>query len=153
MDRPTDKIESIAELEALYGQPGAPALRKVAAHVTPLYRKWIMSSRFCVVSTVGPDGTDGSPRGDDGPVVTELDPSTLLMPDWRGNNRLDTLRNIVGDNWERLHWYAIAAGYCFWFELDPALCLGMYGFLSGQSWLLAKARMGAFTTWGLKRAD
>ncbi|MEL6566473.1 MAG: MSMEG_1061 family FMN-dependent PPOX-type flavoprotein, partial [Pseudomonadota bacterium] len=44
-----------------------------------------------------PAGTDGSPRGDDGPVVTELDPKTLAMPDWRGNNRLDSLRNIVSD--------------------------------------------------------
>lgn len=44
-----------------------------------------------------PDGTDGSPRGDDGPVVLELDPQTLAMPDWRGNNRLDSQRNIVTD--------------------------------------------------------
>lgn len=56
-----------------------------------------MTSRFCVLSTVGPAGTDGSPRGDDGPVVYELDNRTLAMPDWRGNNRLDSLRNIVGD--------------------------------------------------------
>lgn len=92
-----DVIEDIAALEALYGQPGAPALRKVATRLTPLYRRWIMASRFCVLSTVGPDGIDGSPRGDDGPVVMELDPQTLAMPDWRGNNRLDTLRNIVTD--------------------------------------------------------
>ena len=50
-----------------------------------------------MLSTIGPEGTDGSPRGDDGPVVAELDPGTLLMPDWRGNNRLDSLRNIVVD--------------------------------------------------------
>ena len=91
------KIADIAALEALYGTPAAPSLRKVARQMTPLYRQWIMASKFCVVSTVGPDGTDGSPRGDAGPVVTELDPQTLAMPDWRGNNRLDTLRNIVSD--------------------------------------------------------
>ncbi|MEM6305058.1 MAG: pyridoxamine 5'-phosphate oxidase family protein [Pseudomonadota bacterium] len=91
------KIDSIAALEALYGSPGAPALRKVADRLTPLYRRWIMASRLCVLSTVGPDGTDGSPRGDDGPVVLELDPQTLALPDWRGNNRLDSLRNIVVD--------------------------------------------------------
>lgn len=91
------KIDSIEALEALYGAPGAPALRKVARQLTPLYRKWIMASKLCVVSTVGPEGTDGSPRGDDGPVVLELDEETLAMPDWRGNNRLDTLRNIVTD--------------------------------------------------------
>ncbi|MEO1778855.1 MAG: pyridoxamine 5'-phosphate oxidase family protein [Pseudomonadota bacterium] len=92
-----DYIEDIAALEALYGTPGQPSLRKVADHLTPLYRKWIMAARFAVLTTVGPAGTDGSPRGDDGPVVTELDPKTLAMPDWRGNNRLDSLRNIVSD--------------------------------------------------------
>jgi PPOX class probable FMN-dependent enzyme len=65
--------------------------------MTPLYREWIMASKFCVLSTVGPQGTDGSPRGDDGPVVLELDERTLAMPDWRGNNRLDSLRNIIQD--------------------------------------------------------
>ncbi|WP_170332402.1 pyridoxamine 5'-phosphate oxidase family protein [Ruegeria arenilitoris] len=90
-------IKDIAALEALYGKPGAPALRKVAHRLTPLYRKWIMASRLCVLSTVGPEGVDGSPRGDDGPVVLELDAGTLAMPDWRGNNRLDSLRNIVRD--------------------------------------------------------
>ncbi|MEM6940358.1 MAG: pyridoxamine 5'-phosphate oxidase family protein [Pseudomonadota bacterium] len=91
------RIADIDALEALYGTPGAPALKKVADQLTPLYRKWIMGSKFCVLTTVGPDGTDGSPRGDDGPVVMELDPKRLAMPDWRGNNRLDSLRNIVSD--------------------------------------------------------
>jgi len=90
-------IHDIKTLESLYGEPGAASLRKVATRLTPLYRKWIMASRYCIVSTVGPEGTDGSPRGDDGPVVLELDAQTLAMPDWRGNNRLDTLRNIVSD--------------------------------------------------------
>jgi PPOX class probable FMN-dependent enzyme len=90
-------VENIDELEGLYGDPGAVSLRKVTPVLTPLYRDWIMRSRLCVISTVGDAGTDGSPRGDDGPVVLELDPSTLALPDWRGNNRLDTLRNIVSD--------------------------------------------------------
>ena len=90
-------LDDLRELEALYGQPGAPALRKVADRLTPLYRKWIMSSKLCVLSTIGPGGTDGSPRGDDGPVVMELDAHRLAIPDWRGNNRLDSLRNIVAD--------------------------------------------------------
>ena len=91
------RIEDISTLEALYGTPGAPAMRKVANRLTPLYRKWIMASKLSVLSTVGAGGTDGSPRGDDGPVVLELDPKTLAMPDWRGNIRLDSLRNIVTD--------------------------------------------------------
>lgn len=92
-----NRIADTTALEALYGTPGTPALRKVADRMTPLYRKWIMASKLCVLTTVGPDGTDGSPRGDDGPVVAELDLHTLAMPDWRGNNRLDSLRNIVAD--------------------------------------------------------
>ncbi len=90
-------VREIAALEALYGTPGEASLIKVAPRLTPLYAKWILASRFCVVSTVGSEGTDGSPRGDDGPVVQMLDDKTLLMPDWRGNNRTDTLRNIVED--------------------------------------------------------
>lgn len=92
-----DYIEDIASLEALYPDPSPNSLRKVATRLTPLYRKWIGKSRYCIVSTVGTQGTDGSPRGEDGPVVTELDAQTLAMPDWQGNNRLDTLRNIVSD--------------------------------------------------------
>lgn len=91
------KIETLEALHALYGTPGEPAMAKVAKRLTPLYRKWIMASRFCVLTTVGPEGTDGSPRGDDGPVVQELDDGHLAMPDWRGNQRLDSLRNIVTD--------------------------------------------------------
>ncbi len=99
-------IDDITALEALYGTPGAASVRKVADHLTPLYRKWIMASRLCVISTVGPEGTDASPRGDDGPVVLELDPQTLALPDWRGNNRLDTLRNIVRDGRVSLMFFA-----------------------------------------------
>ncbi len=92
-----NKIETVEALEALYGAPGTAAIAKVSDNLTPLYRKWIMASRLCMVSTVGPQGTDGSPRGDAGPVVLELDPKRLALPDWRGNQRLDTLRNIVAD--------------------------------------------------------
>ena len=85
------------DLEVLYGKPSTAAIRKVSPQITPLYRRWMMASRFCVLTSVGPEGTDGSPRGEDGPLVLELDPQTLAMPDWRGNNRLDSLRNIVSD--------------------------------------------------------
>ena len=90
-------IDRIEALEALYGAASVGSQRKVAQHLTPSYRRWIEASRFCIISTAGEGGTDGSPRGDDGPVVRVLDPRTLTMPDWRGNNRLDTLRNIVTD--------------------------------------------------------
>ncbi len=91
------KIETIEALEALYGAPSGAALRKVAKRLTPMYRQWIAASRFCILATVGPEGTDASPRGDDGPVALELDAGHLALPDWRGNNRLDSLRNIVTD--------------------------------------------------------
>lgn len=93
----TTYIESVAELEALYGEPAKASLIKVTDHLTEAYRRWIMASKFCIFSTVGPEGTDASPRGDETPVVQELDDRTLLLPDWRGNNRIDTLRNILSD--------------------------------------------------------
>lgn len=91
------RIESIDALEAIYDAPVPASLTKVTDHITPLYRSWVEASRFCILSTAGPEGTDGSPRGDDGPVVRIADEHTLMMPDWRGNNRIDTLRNIVRD--------------------------------------------------------
>ncbi|OED39872.1 pyridoxamine 5'-phosphate oxidase [Chromatiales bacterium (ex Bugula neritina AB1)] len=90
-------IKSIEELERLYDAAVPTSLEKVAAQLTPLYRRWIEVSRFVVVSTVGPEGTDASPRGDIEPVVHIADAKTIWLPDWRGNNRIDTLRNIVRD--------------------------------------------------------
>ena len=91
----TNWITDIETLERQYRAVNPVAIRKVADRVTPTYKHWIDGSRFCVVATIGPEGTDASPRGDDGPVVDIPDPKTILMPDWRGNNRLDSLRNIV----------------------------------------------------------
>ena len=90
-------ITTIPDLEALYGTPGEASLLKVARKMTPEYAAWITASKFCILSTVGAEGTDASPRGDDGPVVRILDAETLALPDWRGNQRLDSLRNIVSD--------------------------------------------------------
>jgi PPOX class probable FMN-dependent enzyme len=90
-------IETLEDLEALYGTPSNTAMVKVADHLTPCYEKWISASRFCILSTVGPEGTDATPRGDAGPVVKILDSKHLALPDWRGNQRLDNLRNIVRD--------------------------------------------------------
>ena len=90
-------IDTIEKLEALYGTPKETAVRKVATKMVPVYRRWVERSRFCILSTVGPEGTDASPRGDDGSVVTVIDAKTLAMPDWRGNDRIDSLRNIIRD--------------------------------------------------------
>ena len=90
-------ITELDVLHALYGTAGEAASRKVTPRLTVAYRTWIERARFCVLTTVGPEGTDGSPRGDEGPVVTVLDVHTLALPDWRGNDRIDSLRNIVRD--------------------------------------------------------
>ena len=92
-----DFITTLDDLHSHYGLPGIPALAKVAPHLTPAYRAFLDRSRFCILSTVGPEGTDGSPRGDEGPVVTVLDAQTVALPDWKGNERIDSLRNIVSD--------------------------------------------------------
>ncbi len=80
-----------------HGTPGDTSLRKIAPGLTPEYRIFIERSRFCVLTTVGPEGTDARPRGDDGPVVRILDDQRLVLPDWMGNNRIDSPRNIVRD--------------------------------------------------------
>ena len=90
-------IETEDELAALYGTPGPASTVKVSRTITPHYRAWIEASPFMALASVGPEGLDCSPRGDDGPVVTVLDERTVAMPDRRGNDRIDTLRNIVRD--------------------------------------------------------
>lgn len=90
-------IETLGDLEAHYGVPQPASTTKVADRLIGEYRVWVERARFCILSTVGPEGTDASPRGDDGPVVRVLDDRTLALPDWRGNDRIDSLRNIVRD--------------------------------------------------------
>ncbi len=92
-----DFLGTLDELHARYGVPQAASTTKVADRLIAEYRVWVERSRFCILSTVGPEGTDASPRGDDGPVVRILDDRTLALPDWRGNDRIDSLRNIVRD--------------------------------------------------------
>ena len=91
------KITSLAELDALYGDPVPASLVKVADRITPEYRRWIEAAPFCVVATVGPEGVDASPRGDAPGFVHVEDAHTLILPDRRGNNRADSLRNLVLD--------------------------------------------------------
>ena len=86
-----------SDLTDIYGQPGPAALVKVSDRLTPEYRAFIDRARFGVLATVGPEGTDASPRGDDGPVVRALDDRHLALPDWRGNDRIDSIRNITRD--------------------------------------------------------
>jgi PPOX class probable FMN-dependent enzyme len=92
-----DRITTVEQLEALYGQPGEASTVKVAGRLTPDYRALIAASPFAALATVGPEGLDCSPRGDLAGFVRVRDETTLLMPDRRGNNRTDSLRNIVRD--------------------------------------------------------
>ena len=90
-------ISTIEQLEAIYGFPGDASTVKVADRVTPPYRVLIEKSPFAALATSGPEGLDCSPRGDLAGFVRIQDETTLMMPDRRGNNRVDSLRNIVRD--------------------------------------------------------
>ncbi|HUD86830.1 MAG TPA: pyridoxamine 5'-phosphate oxidase family protein [Xanthobacteraceae bacterium] len=91
-------IATTEQLESLYSDaPYGPAVFKETDYVTPQYRKLIEAAPFVVLATCGPEGLDCSPRGDPPGFVRVLDEHTLLIPDRRGNNRIDSLSNIVRD--------------------------------------------------------
>lgn len=90
-------ITTLDELAAVYGQPGETSTVKEVDHITPHYRSFIERSPFMTLATSGPEGLDCSPRGDVPGFVRVHDRKTLMMPDRRGNNRVDSLRNIVCD--------------------------------------------------------
>ena len=90
-------IRTVAELEALYDSPVPTSITKEIDHLTDQHRAYIHASPFVIVATSGAGGLDCSPRGDPPGFVRVVDQRTLLMPDRRGNNRLDTLRNLVAD--------------------------------------------------------
>lgn len=92
------EISSLKALEALYQpQPAPAATVKVTDHITPHYAALIQASPFVALATIGPEGLDCSPRGDLPGFVRIADPKTLILPDRRGNNRIDSLRNVVRD--------------------------------------------------------
>ena len=90
-------VRTVEELEALYDVPVPSSITKEIDHLTALHREYIDASPFVLIATAGPGGLDCSPRGDPAGFVRVADERTLLIPDRRGNNRLDTLRNIVLD--------------------------------------------------------
>ena len=91
------RIDDLASLAALYGQPGETSVRKEVGYLHPHYRAIIEAAPFAVLATAGPDGLDASPRGDAPGFVVVEDEQTLLLPDRRGNNRTDSLRNVILD--------------------------------------------------------
>ncbi len=90
-------ISTIEQLEAIYGSPNEASTVKVADRLTRAYRVLVEKSPFAALATCGPEGLDCSPRGDLAGFVRIHDDKTLMMPDRRGNNRVDSLRNIVRD--------------------------------------------------------
>lgn len=91
-------VSTLAELELLYGAPSDNALRKAIDHLDPHCQRFIAAAPFMLLATAGSDGLDCSPRGDQPGFVEIGDDKTLLIPDRRGNNRVDSLRNILHDS-------------------------------------------------------
>jgi PPOX class probable FMN-dependent enzyme len=90
-------VTSLDQLKGIYGDVAPGSLAKETDHVTEPYRKLIEAAPFCALASVGTSGLDCSPRGDPAGFVRIEDEHTILIPDRRGNNRIDTLRNILVD--------------------------------------------------------
>ena len=123
------QINSVAELEAVYHQqPVLASMAKEIDYLIPQYQKLIELSPFVALATIGAGGLDCSPRGDNQGFVRVLDPKTLAMPDRRGNNRIDSLRNIVADPRVALLFFIPGSGTTFrvngsaYLTTDAELC-------------------------------
>jgi uncharacterized protein len=91
------QITTIEQLDQLYGEPVPAAIFKEIDYISDDYRVFIDKAPFVILATAGPEGLDCSPRGDPAGFVKVVDRKTILIPDRRGNNRVDALRNIVRD--------------------------------------------------------
>src|ERR1041384_6828642 len=91
---PDHTITTVEQLETIYGHPSGAAVFKEIDHINAQYRAFIEAAPFFALATVGPEGVDCSPRGDAPGFVRVADAHTLMIPDRRGNNRIDSLRNI-----------------------------------------------------------
>lgn len=93
----TDTITTLEQLASLFGTVGEASIAKETAVLHPVYQEWIKASPFAVLATVGHGGLDVSPRGDPAPLVRIVNDKTILLPERRGNNRVDGLKNILQD--------------------------------------------------------
>ncbi len=127
MSGPDHAVTDVATLERIYGTPVEASVVKEVDRIHPLYRAFIEAAPFAVLATCGPDGLDASPRGDGPGFIVVEDDRTLLLPDRRGNNRIDSLRNIVADPRVALLFLVPGVGETFRINgratvsLDPAL--------------------------------
>jgi PPOX class probable FMN-dependent enzyme len=125
---PQHDVTHLAALEGLFDAVKEVSILKEIDHVDANYAAWIAASPFCVLGTAGPEGLDCSPRGDAPGFVRLLDDKTLLLPDRRGNNRIDSLRNIVADPRVALLFFIPGQGETLRvngrcrLSADPALC-------------------------------
>ena len=94
---PKNTVSTIEALEAIYGEPLPQSLVKEIDYISDHYRSFIKKSPFMVLASVAEEGLDCSPRGDPAGFVRVVDEKRVMIPDRRGNNRIDTLRNIVRD--------------------------------------------------------
>lgn len=121
-------IATMEDLLQLYGEPAPRSLLKELDHISAHYRQFVEKSPFVIVATVGPEGLDCSPRGDPAGFARVVDERTVLLPDRRGNNRLDTLKNIVRDSRISLLFLIPGVGETMRINgrarltTDPALC-------------------------------
>ena len=122
------EITGVEQLEAIYGKPGETSLVKELDRLIPEYAAFIEASPFVSLATSGPEGLDCSPRGDLRGFVRVADERTLLMPDRRGNNRADSLKNIVRDGRVGLLFLVPGSGTTLrvngkaTLSIDPELC-------------------------------
>lgn len=92
------RVTTLEQLDALYGAPVEAAVIKEIDYISDHYRAFIDKAPFVVIATVGPEGLDCSPRGDPAGFVRVVDQKTVMIPDRRGNNRVDALKNIIRDS-------------------------------------------------------
>ncbi|WP_054020906.1 MSMEG_1061 family FMN-dependent PPOX-type flavoprotein [Piscinibacter sakaiensis] len=120
-------MRSPQSLAAHAGPVSDAARRKEADHLHPVYRRWIEAAPYAVLATVGPEGLDASPRGDPAPLVRVVDERTLWLPERRGNNRLDSVGNLVRDPRVALLFLVPGVGEALrvngraWVRTDPAV--------------------------------
>ncbi|MEM1069431.1 MAG: pyridoxamine 5'-phosphate oxidase family protein [Planctomycetota bacterium] len=116
-------IENIEQLEAIYGHPGEASTVKVTTSLTPDYQAFVDTSPFLALATSGPDGLDCSPRGDRSGVVRVVDEHTIHLPDRRGNNRVDSLRNILHDPRVALLFFLPGSGTTLRINGSASICV------------------------------
>lgn len=94
---PSFDITRLDTLLSHFGTPPPASIYKELDHVDENYRALIEASPFVAMATLGEKGLDCSPRGDPKGFVRVLDEKTLILPERRGNNRVDSLRNLLVD--------------------------------------------------------